>query len=82
MNLKQRIKAKETRIGKLLIVFSIIGELLIETVAELSTLPGLLGEEGNEFIPAPVRNIIRMVAVVGIIAGKLTAANEQPKEGE
>jgi hypothetical protein len=89
MKLKQRIQAKETRLGKLLMIISIVAELLVESLAELTAITSLFGVgEGVEtFIPEWLRNAIRLLALIGIIAGKLTAekkieVGEQPERAK
>ena len=83
MNIKQRIKAKETRIGKVLIVLSLVGELLLESFVQLSTYTSLFpeGESIHSLLPPAVANTIRIIALVGIIAGKLTVDKNNLEEG-
>lgn len=89
MNIKQRIQAKETKAGKLLIWLSIIGEVLVESIVQFSQYTALLpdGENINSIIPAPALYAVRMLALIGIVAGKLTAQEhnligEKPEKGK
>lgn len=69
MTLKERFKATETKAGKLLIKICAIAGVIITVVGESATYMHFIPEG---FIPVWVKGTIGVIALAGVVIGKLT----------
>lgn len=75
MTLKERFKAKETRVGQILKKW-VTGVLLF--CAALGAANDYLIHLPSDFVPAWLKPVIVISGVISFVAGKLTVAKQDP----